>query len=164
MCLFSNVIYLPVDFSKANGFKIGEMILRDDKGRSWKAHLNRSKEKYFYLGLGLRPFLVANGMKEGDAFKFELVENERDKPPIINFSFLESKPVKSHNEAKCTQKEGSVLGEEDGRPYFKRGNYIRPSRIAKALVAFNNLGNFLLTIMVIVVSTTQVCKVERINQ
>ncbi|KAI3737940.1 hypothetical protein L2E82_27957 [Cichorium intybus] len=68
-------LYLPVDFSKANGFKIGEMILRDDKGRSWKAHLNRSKEKYFYLGLGLRPFLVVNGMKEGDAFKFELVEN-----------------------------------------------------------------------------------------
>lgn len=61
------------------------MILRDDKGRSWKVHLNKMNRTSFYLGGGLRSFLVANGMKEGDEFKFELLEKEKDKSPIANF-------------------------------------------------------------------------------
>ncbi|KAL7617063.1 B3 domain-containing protein REM17 [Lactuca sativa] len=113
------ILYLPADFSKPNGLKIGEMILRDDKGRSWKVHLNKMNRTSFYLGGGLRSFLVANGMKEGDEFKFELLEKEKDKSPIANFLFLKSKQqIKSHKEEKLSRKEGYILCEEDGHPYF----------------------------------------------
>lgn len=61
------------------------MILRDNKGRSWKVHMNKANEKRLYLGYGLKDFLVSNGMKEGDAFKFELLEKKEDKPPIVSF-------------------------------------------------------------------------------
>ncbi|KAJ0859743.1 putative transcription factor B3-Domain family [Helianthus annuus] len=61
---------------------MGEMILRDDKGRSWKVQLNKNGKNRFYLGCGFRDFCVANGLRKGDLYKFELVENEMDKPPI----------------------------------------------------------------------------------
>lgn len=62
------------------------MILRNDKGRSWKIQLRKNSEKSFYLGCGLKDFCNANGLKVGDAYKFELIENEKDKPPVVNFS------------------------------------------------------------------------------
>ncbi|KAI3683981.1 hypothetical protein L1987_84498 [Smallanthus sonchifolius] len=139
-------LYVPAEFSIANDLRIGEMILRDDKGRSWKVQLNKmvnveskpsrqenhialkdtsstrketSSNRYFistlkpysfkksclYLPVefsisndlrmgemilrddkGRLDFWVANCLTEGDAYKFELIENEKDKPPIVNFS------------------------------------------------------------------------------
>ncbi|CAI9267776.1 unnamed protein product [Lactuca saligna] len=133
-------LYLPVDFWIPNRLKAGEMILRDNKGRSWKVELKKANERLLYIGLGFTAFLVANGMKEGDAFKFELVEKEEDKPPIVNFMFLKSNPIKFHKQAKFTQKEGSILC-EDGRPYFvgelksysiRQSILYLPSRFAKS--------------------------------
>ncbi|KAL7617060.1 B3 domain-containing protein REM10 [Lactuca sativa] len=124
--------YLPVDFSISNGLKAGEMILRDNKGRSWKVHMNKANEKRLYLGYGLKDFLVSNGMKEGDAFKFELLEKKEDKPPIVSFMFLKSNPIKSHKQAKFTQKEGSSMCEEDGRPYFV--GELKPGSIKQSIL------------------------------
>ncbi|KAJ0809699.1 putative transcription factor B3-Domain family [Helianthus annuus] len=77
---------LPVEFSKSCRLKAGEMILRNDKGRSWKIQLKKKGEKYYNFGYGFRDFWDANGLEVGDDYKFELVENEEDKPPIVNFS------------------------------------------------------------------------------
>ncbi|CAH1442288.1 unnamed protein product [Lactuca virosa] len=85
-------LYLPVDFWIPNRLKAGEMILRNNKGRSWKVELKKANERLLYLGSGFTAFLVANGMEEGDAFKFELAEKEEDKPPIVNF-MLSAKQV-----------------------------------------------------------------------
>ena len=62
------------------------MILRNDKGRSSTIQLRKMGERSFYLGCGLKDFCNANGLKVGDAYKFELIENEKDKPPVVNFS------------------------------------------------------------------------------
>ncbi|KAL4560227.1 hypothetical protein LXL04_032377 [Taraxacum kok-saghyz] len=112
-----SVLYVPADFSRTNGLKVGDMILRNNKGRSWEVRLNKLRN-VLYIGGGLRAFLKANGMKEGDEFKFELVDKEKDKPPIVNFFLIKSKSIKSHKEAKSTRKKVSILCEEDGRPYF----------------------------------------------
>ncbi|CAI9267778.1 unnamed protein product [Lactuca saligna] len=93
------------------------MILRDDKGRSWKVQLNKKEEKHIYIGRGFRAFRVANGLKKGDEFKFELIENENDNPPIVNFSLLKSKPINTYRKAKLEQKE-RIPYEEDDLPYF----------------------------------------------
>ncbi|XP_022038306.1 B3 domain-containing protein REM10-like [Helianthus annuus] len=79
-------LYLPVKFWTSNGLKVGELILRDDRGRSWKVQLNKHGKRRLYIGRGFRDFWVANGLMEGNAYKFELAENEKDKPPIVNFS------------------------------------------------------------------------------
>ncbi|KAJ0628727.1 putative transcription factor B3-Domain family [Helianthus annuus] len=79
-------LYLPANFWISNGLKVGEMILRDDRGRSWKVQLNKHGKKRLYIGRGFRDFWVANGLMEGNAYKFELAENEKDKPPVVNFS------------------------------------------------------------------------------
>ncbi|PWA58739.1 auxin response factor [Artemisia annua] len=73
-------------YTKWFNLKIGEMILRNDKGRSWKIQLRKNGERIFYLGCGLKDFCNANGLKVGDAYKFELIENENNKPPVENFS------------------------------------------------------------------------------
>ncbi|KAI3512320.1 hypothetical protein L1887_19635 [Cichorium endivia] len=85
-CSFkSSVLYLPTHFTKQNGLKIGEMILIDNKGRSWEVQLKKKRENEIYIGCGFKAFSVANRLKEGDTFKFALVEKEKNKPPVANF-------------------------------------------------------------------------------
>nr|GMD26330.1 B3 domain-containing protein REM10-like [Ipomoea batatas] len=59
-----------------------EMILRDDKERSWPVVLGRMGH---HVGLlrGWQAFQMAKGLKEGDAYKFELIKN--GKKPIAKF-------------------------------------------------------------------------------
>ncbi|KAI3683979.1 hypothetical protein L1987_84496 [Smallanthus sonchifolius] len=96
-------LYLPVEFSISNDLRMGEMILRDDKGRLWRVKLKKTGcRNRLYLGCGFRDFWVANCLTEGDAYKFELIENEKDKPPIVNFSYLGKKDVKNHIQIKET--------------------------------------------------------------
>ncbi|KAI3826018.1 hypothetical protein L1987_00059 [Smallanthus sonchifolius] len=99
-----SLLYLPVAFFISNDLRMGEVILRDDKGRLWRVKLRKTSKSRnrLYLGCGFRDFLVANGLREGDAYKFELVENEKDKPPIVNFSYLGKKDVKNHIQIKET--------------------------------------------------------------
>ncbi|KAJ0794319.1 putative transcription factor B3-Domain family [Helianthus annuus] len=78
-------LYLPIEFSISSGLDIGEMILRDDEGRSWKTQLRKSGEKYLCFNRGFRAFWDVNGLKVGEEYKFVLVENEKGKPPVMNY-------------------------------------------------------------------------------
>ncbi|XP_076945487.1 B3 domain-containing protein REM14-like [Bidens hawaiensis] len=115
-------LYLPAEFSRSNGLRMGEMILRDDNGRSWKVQLNKLGENRLYIGRGFRDFVIGNRLREGDAYKFELLENEKDKPPVVNFSFLGKKAIKDHiqlqeTSSKIKKVTGSTLvKKENGKP------------------------------------------------
>ena len=56
--------------------------------RSWTVELENYKNRYYYIGQGWKDFRVANGLKEGDRFKFELVNKGEN--PIVNFYFEKS--------------------------------------------------------------------------
>ncbi|CAK9150345.1 unnamed protein product [Ilex paraguariensis] len=79
-----STLNLPMEFARSNGLakKHCEMILKDEKHRSWPVEL-KHKDTHVYINNGWRRFCSANGLKEGDAFKFEVVEN--GKKPIVNF-------------------------------------------------------------------------------
>ena len=62
------------------------MILKNVRNEgSWTVELKSSKNKYCYIGRGWKEFYVANGLKDGDLFKFELVDN--GEKPTANFRF-----------------------------------------------------------------------------
>ncbi|XP_031123407.1 B3 domain-containing protein REM17-like [Ipomoea triloba] len=78
-------LYLPLGFARSNGLVAAEkreMILRDDKERSWPVVLGRMGH---HVGLlrGWQAFQMAKGLKEGDAYKFELIKS--GKKPIAKF-------------------------------------------------------------------------------
>ncbi|XP_019176579.1 PREDICTED: B3 domain-containing protein REM10-like [Ipomoea nil] len=84
-CLRKPNLYLPLEFARSNGL-VGEekreMILRDDKERSWPVVLGRMG-RHVALMRGWLAFQMANGLKEGDEYKFELIES--GKKPIAKF-------------------------------------------------------------------------------
>ncbi|XP_019176567.1 PREDICTED: B3 domain-containing protein REM17-like isoform X2 [Ipomoea nil] len=84
-CLRRSNLYLPLEFARSNGL-VGEekreMILRDDKERSWTVVLGRTGHHVALMG-GWRAFQMAKGLKEGDAYKFELIKS--GKKPIAKF-------------------------------------------------------------------------------
>ncbi|XP_060179530.1 B3 domain-containing protein REM17-like isoform X2 [Lycium barbarum] len=76
-------LYLPMDFVKSNGLmNRSEMILVDEKQRSWSVQLGR-KERHFGIKRGWRKFSKANGLQVGDTYKFELTKNGTI--PIVHF-------------------------------------------------------------------------------
>ncbi|KAD5802958.1 hypothetical protein E3N88_14318 [Mikania micrantha] len=81
-----SILYIPAEFSVSNDLRKGEMILIDDKGRSWNVKLNKDGTNRFCLGYGLRDFWDANGFNEGDVYKFQLLHNHKNKPPVVNFT------------------------------------------------------------------------------
>ncbi|XP_076900167.1 B3 domain-containing protein REM14-like [Bidens hawaiensis] len=125
----NHIQHLPAEFSRSNGLRMGEMILRDDNGRSWKVQLNKLGDNRLYLGCGFRDFMIGNGLREGDAYKFELLENEKDKPPIVNFSFLGKKAIKDHIQLQETRlKIKEVIGstlvkKENDKPPVVKGDW-----------------------------------------
>ncbi|KAJ0792506.1 putative transcription factor B3-Domain family [Helianthus annuus] len=50
------------------------MILKNDDERSWMVDIKHGR-KYCCLGQGWKGFCAANGLKEGDLIKLELVSN-----------------------------------------------------------------------------------------
>ncbi|XP_071719564.1 B3 domain-containing protein REM6-like [Rutidosis leptorrhynchoides] len=103
--LTTSGLYIPFEFSTQHGLPLGEVDLRDDNGRSWNTHLNESREKYFFVACtGLKDLCYANGLKEGDTIKFELVENENDKPLVAKISLYVNA--------------NSAPSEKEGHPYF----------------------------------------------
>uniref|UniRef100_M1AKH7 DNA binding protein n=1 Tax=Solanum tuberosum TaxID=4113 RepID=M1AKH7_SOLTU len=67
--------YLPMDFVKSNGLMIrSEMILIDEKQRSWSVWLGRTGHQ-FGIKRGWTQFRNANGIQVGDTYKFELINN-----------------------------------------------------------------------------------------
>nr|GLL32795.1 B3 domain-containing protein REM17-like isoform X1 [Ipomoea trifida] len=85
-CLRKSHLYLPLVFARSNGLVAEgkrEMILRDDKERSWSVVLGR-EANHFSLQHGWEAFQMANGLKEGDAYKFELIKS--GEKPIAKLS------------------------------------------------------------------------------
>ena len=67
--------YLPMDFVKSNGLMSrSEMILIDEKQRSWSVLLGQM-EHHFGIKRGWPQFRKANGLQEGDTYKFELIDD-----------------------------------------------------------------------------------------
>ncbi|KAJ8538803.1 hypothetical protein K7X08_030099 [Anisodus acutangulus] len=69
-------LYLPLAFAKSTGLMNGrrEMILIDEKHRSWSMWLG-PRGKNFVIRRGWTRFIKANGFREGDIYKFELIHN-----------------------------------------------------------------------------------------
>nr|GMD23348.1 B3 domain-containing protein REM17-like isoform X2 [Ipomoea batatas] len=79
-------LHLPLGFARSNGLMAEEkreMVLRDDKERSWPVVLGR-KDHHLSLRQGWQAFRMANGLKEGDAYKFELIKT--GEKPIAKLS------------------------------------------------------------------------------
>ncbi|KAG7567614.1 DNA-binding pseudobarrel domain superfamily [Arabidopsis thaliana x Arabidopsis arenosa] len=68
---------LPMCFVRANGLdkRCGEMILMNEKGRSWTVSLKRKKScATTYIRRGWRSFCHSNGLRAGDFFTFKLFQ------------------------------------------------------------------------------------------
>ncbi|CAL9234166.1 unnamed protein product, partial [Arabidopsis halleri] len=68
---------LPMCFVRANGLdkRCGEMILINEKGRSWTVALKRKKScGTTYIRRGWRSFCHANGLRAGSFFTFKLFQ------------------------------------------------------------------------------------------
>ncbi|PHT29842.1 hypothetical protein CQW23_30560, partial [Capsicum baccatum] len=79
----NSTLYLPLDFAKSNGLMDkSEMILVDEKQRSWSVWLGRMGH-HFGILRGWTQFKKANGVQVGDTYKFELTYNGTI--PIVHF-------------------------------------------------------------------------------
>ncbi|WCJ30472.1 B3 domain-containing protein REM10 [Euphorbia peplus] len=69
-------LYLPLKFSRLHfeNRKSCKVILIDQEGRQWPAHLWNNNEK-FQIADGWNEFQLANNLDAGDSFVFELIEN-----------------------------------------------------------------------------------------
>ncbi|XP_069144053.1 B3 domain-containing protein REM14-like [Solanum lycopersicum] len=81
------ILYFPMRFVKSNGLMSrSEMILVDEKQRSWSVLLGQM-EHHFGIKRGWPQFRKANGLQEGDTYKFELTNNGTI--PIIHMKEIE---------------------------------------------------------------------------
>ncbi|CAA7033025.1 unnamed protein product [Microthlaspi erraticum] len=72
-----DTLRLPMSFVRANGLhtRCGEIVLMNEKGRSWTLNLRRKKScGTMYIRGGWRSFCHANGIKAGDFFTFKLIK------------------------------------------------------------------------------------------
>ncbi|KAF2603156.1 hypothetical protein F2Q70_00027840 [Brassica cretica] len=68
---------LPMKFSRENGLdtRCGEIVLMNDKGRTWKLNLKRKRScGTMYITQGWRSFCSANGLRAGSFFTFKLIK------------------------------------------------------------------------------------------
>ncbi|CAH8263433.1 unnamed protein product [Arabidopsis lyrata] len=75
-----DILYLPKRFMRANGLdtRCGEMILMNEKGRSWALDLKRKNScGTTYIKRGWRSFCRVNGLRAGSFYTFKLIQNER---------------------------------------------------------------------------------------
>ncbi|XP_015168722.1 putative B3 domain-containing protein REM15 [Solanum tuberosum] len=78
------VLYLPIAFAKSNGLlDKRELIIMDEKRRSWSMCLGQIDKRHFGIKKGWRKFIEANGVQVGETYKFELINN--GKIPIVHF-------------------------------------------------------------------------------
>lgn len=77
--------HIPMRFARANNLINGRrnLILRDPKHRSWLVESVPTNVSHVCIRRGWCAFFTGNGLKLGDTFKFELVEN--GETPILNF-------------------------------------------------------------------------------
>ncbi|XP_070019456.1 B3 domain-containing protein REM10-like [Nicotiana sylvestris] len=127
-CLFRGYLSLPRQFAKANGLsnKKCDLIIKDDRQRSWKLKLSSSKSRV-YMGDGWRKLVTDNCLKEGDRIRFEIATNGEtpiwksqvltDETPIRKFQDKPSPRIKLSNKA-SSHAEASTK-KPFGHSYFK---------------------------------------------
>ncbi|CAH2061208.1 unnamed protein product [Thlaspi arvense] len=74
--LSNDALYLPNNFVRANGLdaRCGEIVLMNEKGKSWTLTLKQRQCGSTYIRRGWRRFCSANGLKAGDFFTFRLIK------------------------------------------------------------------------------------------
>ncbi|XP_060179517.1 B3 domain-containing protein REM17-like isoform X4 [Lycium barbarum] len=82
--LTNGYLRIPSEFARANGLinKKCDLIIRDEKRRSWTLKLYTSRSQV-YIGGRWGKFYAANGIQVGDQIMFEVVTNGEQ--PIWNF-------------------------------------------------------------------------------
>ncbi|CAG7880427.1 unnamed protein product [Brassica rapa] len=95
---------LPVSFVRANGLetRCGDIVLMNEKGRSWTLSLKQRQCGRSYITRGWRSFFSANGLKAGDFFTLKLIKRGG------TLVLLHKSP--SHRESK--ENEGSEADDE----------------------------------------------------
>ncbi|XP_049349779.1 B3 domain-containing protein REM9-like [Solanum verrucosum] len=76
-CLSRGYLHLPRQFTYANGLanKKSDLIIRDERQRSWNVKLSSSKTRTSIIGCGRTKFFADNCLKKGDCIMFEVVTN-----------------------------------------------------------------------------------------
>ncbi|CDP18427.1 unnamed protein product [Coffea canephora] len=83
-CIKNSILHIPLGFARANNLRNRscEVILRDPQQKSWQVEMV-PKASHVCFKRGWSAFFKANGLKLGDTFKIELVEN--GKIPVLDF-------------------------------------------------------------------------------
>ncbi|XP_027182274.1 putative B3 domain-containing protein REM15 [Coffea eugenioides] len=83
-CIKNSILHIPLGFARANNLRNRscEVILRDPQQKSWQVEMV-PKASHVCFRRGWSAFFKANGLKLGDTFKIELVEN--GKIPVLDF-------------------------------------------------------------------------------
>ncbi|KAF8053050.1 hypothetical protein N665_1469s0001 [Sinapis alba] len=99
-CLLANIsratlrydaLNLPKSFVRENGLETscgGEIVLINEKGRSWTLALKQKLCGSTYIRRGWRRFCSANGLKTGGVYTFKLIQ--RGRTPVLRLSSTES--------------------------------------------------------------------------
>ncbi|KAM3270577.1 B3 domain-containing protein REM10-like [Capsicum chacoense] len=86
------ILYLPKGFTKSNGMMDKhEMILVDEKQRSWTVWLGKMDPRHFGIKSGWPQFRKANGVQVGDTYMFELTDNGTI--PIMHVHYMKEPTV-----------------------------------------------------------------------
>lgn len=90
--------YVPTKFALANRptYKKGDMIIRDERERSWKVKLCSFGDSVCIKG-GWHEFCDANCLKEGDCIMFEVVSNGKKTIWKYNGKFPHSSKILMFN-------------------------------------------------------------------
>ncbi|XP_076951534.1 B3 domain-containing protein REM17-like [Bidens hawaiensis] len=89
-------LYLPINFTRSSGLRTRKMILRNGQSQmSWAVELNISSKGYSHIVRGWLEFSTANGLKEGDHFKLELIQTGI-KPIAVFYSNISLAYINGH--------------------------------------------------------------------
>ncbi|KDP33467.1 hypothetical protein JCGZ_07038 [Jatropha curcas] len=108
-------MYIPRNFTRLNNLNdtCCEMILKNQEGMSWLVKLwNKQSDNEAYI-LDWNNFRVANGLKPGDSFIFELIEN--GKRPVLKMCRLNFEHKANQEQCHQDAEAGSSLMRH---PYF----------------------------------------------
>ncbi|KAJ9555148.1 hypothetical protein OSB04_009762, partial [Centaurea solstitialis] len=95
-------LYLPKAFAVLHGLIKGKMILKDVENEgSWTVKVCNYLGKSFYVGHGWHEYCIANGLKKGDNFQFELIQ--KGTKPVANITRIPKRTpmVKATTHKRC---------------------------------------------------------------
>ncbi|XP_059305768.1 B3 domain-containing protein REM8-like isoform X7 [Lycium ferocissimum] len=146
--LTNGYLRIPSEFARANGLinKKCDLIIRDEKRRSWNFKLYTSRSQV-YIGGRWGKFYAANGIKVGDQIMFEVVTNGEQ--PIWKFhecaEYLQEEEEEEADTVEETPKNFEFKGAATHHPigqsqfvctvkqYYLTNGYLRiPNKFAKA--------------------------------